>query len=116
VHRVWWLARGKIIPVNKKCPDPRLELESVFRGIRFALIYVFALPVVVAIFVLMAAILNHRQGSLTGAPFPDSCWKNFLSFAFRLSLILGIVYLTSRRLNGCCFGAARNVSLLSLRP
>ena len=65
--------------MNKKCPDPRLELESVFRGILFALIYVFALPVVVAIFVLMAAILNLRQGSLTGAPFPDSYWKNLLS-------------------------------------
>jgi hypothetical protein len=58
--------------VNKQYPDPHLELESVFRGILSALIYVFALPIVVAIFVLMAAILNLTQGSLTGAPFPDS--------------------------------------------
>jgi hypothetical protein len=59
-------------PREQKCPGPRLELESVFRGILSALIYVFALPIVVAIFVLMAAILNLTQGSLTGAPFPDS--------------------------------------------
>ena len=54
---------GRIIPMNKRYPDPRLELESVFRGILFALIYIFALPVVVTIFVLMAAILNLRHGS-----------------------------------------------------
>ena len=90
---------GRIIPVNKQYPDPRLELESVFRGIVFALIYVFALPVVVTIFVLMAAVLNLRHGSLTTMPFPDGYWKNLLSFAFRLSLIPGIVYLASRGLN-----------------
>jgi hypothetical protein len=90
---------GRIIPVNRQHPDPNLELESVFRGILFALIYVFALPVGVTIFILMAAVLNLRHGSLTSMPFPDSYWKNLLSFAFRLSLIPGIVYLASRGLN-----------------
>jgi hypothetical protein len=71
----------------------------VFRGILFAFIYVFALPGVVTIFVLMAAALNLRHGSLNSMPFPDGYWKNLLSFAFRLSLIPGIVYLASRGLN-----------------
>ena len=85
--------------MNKKLPDRRLEMESVFRGILFVCICVFALPVIVAIFVLMAAVLNLGQGSLTSMPFPDTYWKNLLSFTVRISLIPGIVYLTSRGLS-----------------
>ena len=84
--------------MNKKLPDRRLELESVLRGILFVFICVFTLPVIVAIFVLTAAILNFGQESSTNMPFPDSDWKSLLSFAFRISLIPGIVYLTSRGL------------------
>ena len=84
--------------MNKKFPDRRLELESVFRGILFSLICIFTLPVIVALFILTAAILNVGQGSLASAPFPDSYWKSLLSFAFRISLIPGIVYLTYRGL------------------
>jgi hypothetical protein len=84
--------------VNKKLPDRRLELESVLRGILFVSICVFTLPVLVAIFVLTVAMLNLGQGSSTNMPFPDSYWKSLLSFAFRISLIPGIVYLTSRGL------------------
>jgi hypothetical protein len=82
--------------VNKQYPDPHLELESVFRGILFALIYVFALPVVVTVFVLMAVVLNLRHRSLASMPFLDGYWKNLLSFAFRFKLDPGIVYLASR--------------------
>jgi uncharacterized membrane protein YhaH (DUF805 family) len=95
---VYTLPTREKIPVNKKLPDRRLELESVLRGISFVFICVFTLPVIVAIFVLTAAILNLGQGSSTNMPFPDSYWKSLLSFAFRISLIPGIVYLTSRGL------------------
>ena len=84
--------------MHKKLSDRRLELESVFRGILFVLICVFTLPIIVATFVLTAAILNLEPGSLASMPFPDSYWKNLLSFAFRVSMIPGIVYLTSRGL------------------
>ena len=84
--------------MNKKLPDRRLELESVFRGILFVFICVFTLPIIVAIFVLTAAILNLGSGSLASMPFPDTYWKDLLSFAFRVSMIPGIVYLTSRGL------------------
>lgn len=96
-HGVHFFAKGET-PVNKKLRDRRLELESVFRGILFVFICVFTLPIIVAIFVLTAAILNLGSGSLASMPFPDSYWKNLLSFAFRVSMIPGIVYLTSRRL------------------
>ena len=84
--------------MNKKLPDRRLELESVLRGILFVFICVFTLPVIVAVFVLTAALLNLGQGTSTYMPFPDNYWKSLLSFAFWISLIPGIVYLTSRGL------------------
>jgi hypothetical protein len=80
--------------VIKKLPDRRLELESVFRGILFSFICIFTLPLIITVFILTAAILNLDQGSLAGGLFRNSYWKNLLSFAFRISLIPGIVYLT----------------------
>jgi hypothetical protein len=78
-------ARRETIPDNKKFTHRRLELESVLGAILFVFTCVFTLPVIVAIFVLTAAILNLGQGFSTNMPFPDSYWKSLLSFAFRVS-------------------------------
>jgi hypothetical protein len=75
--------------VIKKLPNRRLELESVFRGILFSFICIFILPVIITAFILTAAILNLDQGFLASGLF-----RYILSFAFRISLIPGIVYLT----------------------
>jgi len=90
--------RGKI-PVNKKLPDREIELEGMFRGMMFASICIFVLPVIVSIFILTAAILNGVQGSLASVLFSDSYWRSLLSFGFRISLIPGIAYLTYRGLS-----------------
>jgi hypothetical protein len=73
---------GRKIPVNKKLPDRRLELESVLRGILFVFICVFTLPVIVAFFVLTAALLNLGQGTSTYMTFPDNYWKSLLRLLF----------------------------------
>jgi hypothetical protein len=91
--------KGGKIPVNKKLPDRGIELESMFRGIMFASLCIFALPVIVSIFILTAAVLNGVQGSLPSVLFPDSYWRSLLSFGFRISLIPGIAYLTYRGLS-----------------
>jgi hypothetical protein len=81
--------------VNRKLSSRRGELESIFRGIRFALVCVFALPLIVSAFTLTAAFLNAGQ-SLTTVLLPGSFWLALLSFAFRISLIPGFAYLTYR--------------------
>ena len=73
----------------------RGELESIFRGIRFAFACIFALPVIVGAFILTAAFLNAGQ-SLTTTLLPGSYWLALFSFAFRISLIPGFAYLTYR--------------------
>jgi len=81
--------------VNRKLPSRRGELESIFRGIRFAVTCIFALPVIVSAFFLTAAFLNAGQ-SLTTVLLPGSYWLALLSFGFRISLIPGFAYLTYR--------------------
>ena len=81
--------------MNRKLSSRRGELESIFRGIRFALVCVFALPLIVSAFTLTAAFLNAGQ-SLTTVLLPGSYWLALLSFAFRISLIPGFAYLTYR--------------------
>jgi len=81
--------------VNRKLSSRRGELESIFRGIRFALVCVFALQLIVSAFTLTAAFLNAGQ-SLTTVLLPGSYWLALLSFAFRISLIPGFAYLTYR--------------------
>jgi hypothetical protein len=100
--------------VNRKLPSRRGELESIFRGIRFAVVCIFALPVIVSAFILTAALLNAGQ-SLTTVLLPGSYWLALLSFAFRISLIPGFAYLTYRavsRLHDRC-GEKRFVVVLS---
>lgn len=65
----------------------------------FSSICIFTLPVIITFFILTAAILNLDQGSFASRLFLDSYWKNLLSFAFRISLIPGIIYLTYRGLS-----------------
>lgn len=60
---------------------------------------VFALPVIVSGFILLAAVLNGGQGSLANVLLPDNYWRILLSFSFRISLIPGIAYLTYRGLS-----------------
>ena len=81
--------------MNRKLSSRRGELESIFRGIRFALVCVFALPLIVSAFTLTAAFVNAGQ-SLTTVLLPGSYWLALLSFAFRISLIPGFAYLTYR--------------------
>ena len=100
--------------MNRKLPSRRGELESIFRGIRFALLCIFGLPVIVSAFILTAALLNAGQ-SLTTVLLPGSYWLALLSFAFRISLIPGFAYLTYRavsRLHDRC-GEKRLVVVLS---
>jgi hypothetical protein len=85
-----------LIRLDKRLPDRRRELESVYCGVVFAFICAFALPVIVSGFILVAAVLNGSQGSLADILLPDSYWRILLSFSFRISLIPGIVYLTYR--------------------
>ena len=80
-------------------PDRLRELESICRGIIFVFTCIFALPIIVSGFILMAAVLNGGQGSFASAFSPDSYWRILLSFSFRTSLIPGIAYLTYRGLN-----------------
>ena len=65
----------------------------------FVFTCIFALPIIVSGFILMAAVLNGGQGSFASAFSPDSYWRILLSFSFRTSLIPGIAYLTYRGLN-----------------
>ena len=81
--------------MNRKFPSRRGELESIFRGIGFALACIFVLPVIVSAFILTAALLNAGQ-SLTTVLLPGSYWLALLSFGFRISLIPGFAYLTYR--------------------
>ena len=81
--------------MNRKLSSRRGELESIFRGIRFALVCVFALPLIVSAFTLTAAFVNAGQ-SLTTVLLPGSYWLALLSFGFRISLIPGFAYLTYR--------------------
>jgi hypothetical protein len=100
--------------VNRKFPSRRGELESIFRGIGFALACIFVLPVIVSAFILTAALLNAGQ-SLTTVLLPGSYWLALLSFAFRISLIPGFAYLTYcavSRLHDRC-GEKRLVVVLS---
>jgi hypothetical protein len=84
------------IRLDKRLPDRQRELESVCRGIMFAFICAFALPMIVSGFILVAAVLNGGQGSLAHVLLPGSYWRTLLSFSFRISLIPGIAYLTHR--------------------
>jgi hypothetical protein len=65
----------------------------------FVFTCIFALPIIVSGFILMAAVLNGGQGSFARAFSPDSYWRILLSFSFRTSLIPGIAYLTYRGLS-----------------
>jgi hypothetical protein len=102
--------------VNRKLPSRRGEVESIFRGIRFPLVCVFALPLIVSAYILTAALLNAGQ-SLTTVLLPGSYWLALLSFAFRISLIPGFAYLTYRavsRLHDRCGEKCLVVVLSSL--
>jgi hypothetical protein len=67
------------------------------RGILFVVIAVFAIPIIVSGFTLLAALL-HQRGDLATVLSPDSAWIRLVSFLFRMSMIPGIFYLAHRGL------------------
>jgi hypothetical protein len=83
------------VKLKKRLPERSREFESVICGMLFVVFTVFALPIIVSAFTLLAAVLNE-QGGLATLMSPDTGWSRLLSFGFRISMIPGISYLAYR--------------------
>jgi hypothetical protein len=83
------------VKLKRRLLDRRREFESVIRGMLFVVFAVFALPIIVSAFTLLAAVLNE-QGGLATLLSPDTGWSRLVSFGFRISMIPGISYLAYR--------------------
>jgi hypothetical protein len=83
------------VNLKKRLPDRHREFESVIRGMLFVFFAVFALPIIVSAFTLLAAVLNEK-GGLAALLSPDTGWRRLVSLGFRISMIPGILYLACR--------------------
>ena len=85
--------------MSRNLSDRRREFDSMVHGLRVVFFVLFALPLVIGAFILMAAVLNPGQGSVATVLVPNSYWKSLLSIAARISLIPGVALLTHRVLS-----------------
>lgn len=85
--------------MSRNLSDRRREFDSMVHGLRVVFFVLFALPLVIGAFILMAAVLNPGQGSVATVLVPNSYWKSLLSITARISLIPGFALLTHRALS-----------------